>query len=121
MITVPGNLDSTSLNKTTNYFNNYFQTPIVLDQNINDSILSYFEQQTGDLESAKLLVQTVIETAKANREDPLMVLNKFQKLPIGDLNAVLAAYLNTTRVNTSLLGVRKTPPTNPFVARSIII
>lgn len=118
---MPGNLDSTSLTKTTNYFNNYFQTPVAVDQNINDSILSFFEEQTGNKESAKLLVQTVIETAKANREDPITVLNKFQKMPIGELNALLAAYLNTTRVNTSLLGVKKTPLTNPFVERSIIV
>ena len=118
---IPGNLDSTGLNKTTNFFSNYF-TPIgEIDQNINDSILSYFQEQTGDLESAKLLVQTIIETANTNRENPLDVLQRFQKLPKGDLTAILTVYLNNTRVNTSFLGVRNTPPSNIYVTRSVII
>jgi len=121
MIQVPGNLDSTALNKTTNFFTNYFQPSDQINQNINDSILSYFEQQMGDTESARLMVQTIIETAKANRENPLDVLQRFQSLPQGDLNAILTVYLNNTRVNTSFLGVKNTPPTNVYVTRSIII
>ena len=118
---IPGNLDSTSLNKTTNFFTNYFQPSDQIDQNINDSVLSYFEQQMGDAEAAKLMVQTIIETAKTNREEPLSVLQRFQKLPQGDLNGILTVYLNNTRVNTSFLGIKSTPPENSYVTRSIII
>jgi hypothetical protein len=117
---IPSNLNSTGLNKTTNFFNNYFQQPDQLDQNINDSILSYFEQQMEDKESARLMVQTIIETAKANRQSPLDVLSEFQKFPSGELTARLVIYLNGTRVNTSFLGIKSTPKTNPFVQRSII-
>lgn len=117
---IPGNLDSTSLTKTTNFFTNYFQPSQDIDQNINDSILSYFQEQTGDIESAKLLVQTIIETATTNRENPLDVLQRFQKLPNGDLISILTVYLNNTRVNTSFLGVKNTPPSNIYVTRSII-
>ncbi len=118
---IPGNLDSTSLTKTTNFFTNYFNPIGEIDQNINDSILSYFQEQTGDIESAKLLVQTIIETANTNRENPIDVLQRFQKLPIGDLTAILTVYLNNTRVNTSFLGVRNSPPSNIYVTRSIIL
>ena len=118
---IPGNLDSTSLTKTTNFFTNYFNPSPDIDQNINDSILSYFQEQTGDIESAKLLVQTIIETANTNRENPLDVLQRFQKLPKGDLTSILTVYLNNTRVNTSFLGVKNTPPSNIYVTRSVII
>lgn len=116
----PGNLNTNTLTKTTNFFNNYFLQPIELDQNINDSILSYFEQFTGNRESAKLLVQTVIETAKKNRENPLSILEGFQKMQTTELNAVLAIYLNSVRVNTSFLGVKKNPKISPYIERSII-
>lgn len=116
----PTNLNSSGYTKTTGFFNNYFQQPLDISQEINDSILSYFEQQTGNRESAKILVQTVIETAKIQREDPLQILNQFMKLPAGDLNTFLALYLNNSRVNTSFLGVKTQTRTNTFVTRTII-
>jgi hypothetical protein len=116
----PTNIGSSGTNTTTKYFNNYFAGTVDIDQNINDSILSYFEQQTGNIETARLLVLAVIETAKAQREDPIDVLNQFQKMPEGDLNAFMALYLNTSRVNTSFLGIKTSPKSNQYVTRTII-
>lgn len=116
----PTNLNTSGYTKTTAYFNNYFLAPLDISQEVNDSILSYFEQQTGNKESAKILVQTVIETAQLQREDPLQVLNKFMKLPQGDLNVILALYLNNSRVNTSYLGVKTAPQENKYITRTIV-
>lgn len=116
----PGNLGTSGANSTTKFFNNYFVPNIEITQNINDAILSFFEQQTNNIESAKLLLQAVIDTASAQREDPMTVLTTFQKMSTGELNAVLALYLNTSRVNTSFLGVKNTPIVNDYVRRTII-
>lgn len=116
----PTNLNSSGLTKTTNYFNNYFDPSLQIDQNINDAILSYFEQHTDNIESAKLLVQAVIETAQAQRQDPLTVLNSFQSLSTNDLNSALALYLNSSRVNTSYIGIKQRPVSNTYVTRSIV-
>lgn len=116
----PTNLNSSGTNSTTRYFNNYFIPSYTVSQNTNDSILSYFEEQTGNVESANLLAQAVIDTAQSQRADPLEVLAEFQKLPQGQLNTVLALYLNTGRVNTSLLGIKNTPQTSSYVSRTII-
>lgn len=117
----PSNLNNTGTNNTTRYFNNYFTPVFTVSSNTNDAILSFFEQQTGSIESAKLLAQAVIDTAQAQREDPLVILNQFQKLPQGQLNSVLALYLNLSRVNTSLLGIKNVPKTNPLVTRTIVV
>jgi hypothetical protein len=114
------NLNSTGANKTTAYFNNFNTSPTAVSPDVNDAILSYFEQQTGDVASAKLLVQTIIDTAQAQRESPMKVLEQFQKVPIGDLTGTLALYLNSTRVNTSLLGIKTATKTNRFVSRTIL-
>jgi len=114
------NLNSTGSNKTTTYFNNFNTPQTSISPDVNDAILSYFEEQTGNIESAKLLVQTIIDTAQAQRESPIKVLEQFQKVPIGDLTGTLALYLNSTRVNTSLLGVKTSPKTNRFVTRTIL-
>ena len=116
----PSNLNSSGTNSTTRFFNNYFIPSYTVSQNTDDAILSYFEAQTGNVESAKLLAQAVIDTAQSQRADPLEVLSEFQKLPEGQLNTVLALYLNTGRVNTSLLGIKNNPKTSSYVSRTII-
>lgn len=117
----PSNLNSSGTNNTTRFFNNYFVPVYTVSSDTNDAIVSYFEQQTGSLDSAKLLAQTVINTAQAQRQDPLAILNEFQKLPTVQVNAILALYLNSTRVNTSLLGIKNTPKPNQFITRTILV
>jgi hypothetical protein len=107
----PSNLNSSGTTNTTRFFNNYFIPSYTVSSDTNDAIVSYFEQQTGSLESARLLAQTVINT----------ILNEFQKLPTVQVNAILALYLNSTRVNTSLLGIKNTPRPNPYITRTILV
>lgn len=116
----PSNLDSINTNKTTEFFSNFFTPDYSISPNTNDAIVSFFEEQTGNKESAKLLTQTVINAAQAQREDPMAVLDKFRQMPPGELNAILALYLNSTRANTSFLGIKNVPKTNQFVKRSIL-
>ena len=116
----PSNLNTDGLNTTTQFFSNYYTPTYTVSTSTDDAILSWFEQVTGDRESAQLLAQTVINTAQQNREDPLKVLAQFQALPIGMLNNTLALYLNSSRVPTSLLGVVNTPAPNKYVSRTVI-
>ena len=116
----PSNLNTSGTNQTTRYFNNFFTPSFTVSSNVNDAILSYFEEQTGSTESAKLLAQAVIDTAQAQREDPMMVLSQFQQLQNNELSPFLALYLNSSRVNTSFLGIKNQPKTNTYVSRTIL-
>lgn len=116
----PSNLNTTGSNNTTRFFNNFFIPENTVSSNTNDAIVSFFEKQTGNLESAKILSQAVIDTAFAQREDPLLVLDQFQKLTNNELNAFLALYLNTSRVPTSFLGIQSTAKTSPYITRTIL-
>lgn len=111
---------NTTVNATTRYFNNIYNPVIGISQNINDAIYSYFEQYTGNKESAKILTQVVISTAQAQNLDPLQVLKDFQNLSNNELNAYLALFLNLNRVPTSLLGVKLPPVTNAYISRTIL-
>lgn len=115
----PSNLNTTATNQTTRFFNNFFTPDYTVSENTNDAIISYFEAQTENKESASLLAQAVINTAQQQREDPIVVLEQFQKVPQGEIDAVLAMYLNSTRVSTSLLGIKNVPKANKFVTRTI--
>lgn len=117
----PGNLGGSGATATTKFFNNFFTPDYTVSQNVNDAILGYFEEQTGNQTSAALLAQAVINTAQSQREDPMAVLMKFQNLPTEELNAMLTLYLNVSRVNTSLLGIKNQPRTNPLVSRTILV
>jgi len=113
------NVDFTP-SKESAYFNNFFVKTAPISVQANDAIVSYFQEQTGSIEAAKVLVQAVLNTASQQGDDPLKVLDEFRKMPIGELNAFLAMYLNASRVNTSLLGIRQPPQTNKYVARTIL-
>ena len=115
----PSNFNSSGTTKTTRYFNNFFTPTYTVSQNTNDAIVSFFQQQTNNLESAKLLAQAVIDTAQAQRQDPLEVLSEFQKYNTGQLNAILCLYLNTSRVTTSLLGLTNPIRSSQYVTRTI--
>ena len=105
---------------TQQYFNNYFNPKAEISQDINDSILSYFEEQTGNADTAKQLVQAIIDTATAQNIDPLTVLNTFVNLKTNELSPILALYLNSSRANTSYLGVKIQPKQSQYVTRSIV-
>lgn len=105
---------------TQQYFNNYFSPKAEISQDVNDAILSYFEEQTGNADTAKQLVQAIIDTATAQNIDPLAVLNTFINLKTTELSPLLALYLNSSRANTSYLGVKLQPKQSQYVTRSII-
>lgn len=118
--TKPSNLGTQSLDQTNKFFSNYFIPDYTVSIGTNDAILSWFEQVTGDRESAELLAQTVINTAQLNNEDPMKVLDQFMKMPMGDLNNLLALYLNSSRVSTSLLGTVNAPAANQRASRTVL-
>lgn len=106
--------------KTTSYFNNLYTPSKAIATGKYDTIISYFQQRTGNIDTAKIMTQAVIDTAEAQRLDPLEVLNQFKVAPDDELSIVLALYLNSSRINTSLLGYKVTPPINQYTARNII-
>lgn len=116
------NLPVTKLDKdkTTTYFNNLYTPSKSISTGKYDTIISYFQQRTGSIDTAKIMTQAVIDTAEAQRLDPLEVLNQFKVAPTDELSIILALYLNSSRINTSLLGYKVTPPINQYTARNII-
>lgn len=122
-ISTASNLQAPNLsndqNNTPKYFNNFFGIDFSIGA-ANDAITAYFEKYTGNAESGKALAATVIYTAQAQGIDPMSALNDFQKLSPDQLNSYLAAFLNFTRVPTSLIGFKTTPNTSDYITRTIL-
>jgi hypothetical protein len=115
------NLTKVNQDLTTSYFNNFFGPTFNVSQDVNESILSFFEKMTANKESALAMARAVIYTAKAQNLDPMVILQKFAAMPMGQINAYLAMFLNLNRVGTSYLGVSNAPITNKYISRAILL
>ena len=118
---VNGNLPpSTNTNPTTDYFNNFFKTGFTVSQNVDDTVVGYFQTITGDRASGITLASAVIYTATSQGIDPMILIDEFRKLKPNELNAYLTMFLNLNRVGTSLLGLSNSPQTNKYITRAIL-
>ena len=108
-------------NNTNQYFNNFYTIPFNVSAGSNDAIVAFFERYTQNTQTARAMASSVLYTAFAQNLDPLTVLSEFESLPTGQLNTYLAAFLNISRIPTSMLGVNSGTKTSPFVTRTILL
>lgn len=107
-------------NKTTEYFNSFFDAELHTSQNIDDAVIGYFQTITGNKDSGRTLAATVLFTALSQGIDPMTIVDEFRTLAPNELNAYLTVFLNINRANTSLLGLGLTPQTNKYIQRAIL-
>jgi hypothetical protein len=112
---------SKAVNDANKYFNNFYSRPLNVSADTNDAITGFFEQYTSNKAAASNLAAAVLYTAMAQNLNPMSVLSEFEKLPKGQLDNYLVAFLNANRVPTSLLGTKTTTKTSPYVTRSILL
>jgi len=112
-------VDSSRTNPT-KYFNNLYSDVFSVSAGANDAIVAFFEQYTQNKITGQNLASAVLYTAQAQNINPMTILSDFQKMPKGQLNNYLAAFLNATRVPTSAIGIKTSAKTSPFVTRTIL-
>lgn len=124
-ITTATNLQAPNANNPTGdankYFTNLYTVDMSIGPNTNDGLVAFFEKYTGNKIAGQNLAGTVLYTAMAQGLQPMEVLGKFQKLSKGQLDGYLLAFLNSTRSPTSVLGIKTTTKTSPYVARTVIL
>ena len=102
------------------FFNNFFNFPVEVSSNVDAAVVAYFEQIADNKESARALASAVIYTAIKQGIDPMSALDEFKKIPIGELSAYTALFLNFERVGTSFLGLTNRPTQNKYITRAIL-
>ncbi len=120
-ITGPDLSATTATNNAPQYFNNFYAIPFNISANANDAIVAFFEKYAENPQTAKSLAAAVLYTAFSQNINPLSILSEFEKLPKGKVNEYLAAFLNISRVPTSLIGIKTGTRTSPYVARTILM
>lgn len=95
---INGNLPGQTTNNpdTTNYFNNFYNNPTNTSPMINDAVIAYFQNITGNAETGKNLAAAVIFTALQQGIDPMSVVDQLQTLSKKNLANAPAYYPGTT-------------------------
>jgi len=115
------NLPITNIEETLEYFGTIFDAPINVSQNMVDALYAFFISRTENEQTALALVNTVIVTALGSKMNPMAVLDTFKAATTNTkLDVQLAAFLNQTRNNTSILGVKNVPKVNNHISRTIL-
>jgi len=114
------NLPINNIEETLDYFQRIYDDPVTVTQNQVDALYAFFIARTENEQTALALVYTVVVTAFSTRQNPMTMLDRFKKLDSFSLDAQLARFLNSSRNNTSMLGVKNTPTVNSQIARTIL-
>lgn len=111
---------ASALNNAQRYFSNFPAKDFSVGP-ANDVIVAFFETYTSNQVTAKNLASAVLYTAQVQNLNPIAVLEDFQRLPKGQLDSYLVAFLNLTRAPTSSLGIKTKVQTNDYVQRAVIL
>lgn len=115
------NFTSTSGNNSSSkdYINNFYKPTYSISSNTDSAIIAFFENQTNDAESAKILASSVVYTALAQGVDPITIVDQMRNMSIDERNRFTSTFLNFNRVGTSQLGVHLPNRNNRFLQRMI--
>ena len=115
------NLPINDIESTLKHFATIFDSPVSVPQNVVDALYAFFVERTENEETALAFVHTVIATAVGAKINPMVLLDQFKAASTNfKLDTQLATFLNLTRNNTSMLGVKNVPKVNNHISRTIL-
>jgi len=103
---VYSNLPPKDPGKTADYFNNYFKAYRNIDVNLYDAAVALFEKQTKDKDVAQTIATTLIAATLEQEMDFGLLLDKFTKMNIDDINKYMVTVLNLNSKNSSYIGYK---------------
>lgn len=98
---INGNLPGQTTNSpdTTNYFNNFYDNPTNTSPMINDAVVAYFQNITGNADTGRNLAAAVIYTALQQNIDPMSVIDQLNTLSKKNLANAPEFYQGKTNQN----------------------
>ena len=110
---------SSAEQRTLVFFNGYFDESITVDSSVHDTVYSFFLRQTNDPQSANAFTHSLITISNQLDVKPLDLLDQFGNTGLS-VDKTMAALINDTRRNTSLIGLKQPTTATPAVARNIL-
>jgi hypothetical protein len=106
---------------TTDFFNNFFNAPVPVDQNSLDATMGFLSKKGFSKTSAAPIAQQILAIAYYSKKPVWYWLDQLSLLP--DTNAVnlkIMQVLNSTTNGNFYLGVKSTFNTNSYISRLLI-
>ena len=119
-LTATANLNNDSANLTIKNFDQYYNTPIEIDNNSMIYITSFFEKRGFSPDSAETIGLIILSQAKKDNVNPSSVMDEIIKLDNVSISGLVGQILNYNRFNTSILGVYVTPSPADEIQRNIL-
>lgn len=86
-MTTNGNLPASNTvnDKTTQYFNNFFNSSVTTTQNIDDALIGFFQSITGNKDSGRTLAASVLYTVTSQGLDVMSFIDELRTLKTGGI------------------------------------
>ena len=103
------------------FFDKYYQTTVSFPAAQIDATVAFFLKRGFDQDSARSTAIVLLNQSRIDSVDIFQILDTMSGLTDVQLSQVVAQILNAYRENTSLLGIRVAPASNPYEARNILM
>jgi|TARA_R110000868_G_scaffold359023_1_gene620800 hypothetical protein len=110
-----------SLDKTVQIFDSFYQFDVVISANEYEIINSYFKGVTGSNDIARNFSAFLFRISFLTGEPVLTLLSYIKGKSKLEVNALMAYFLNGIKSKTTLYGVGTVPKSNEPVQRNIVI
>jgi hypothetical protein len=115
------NISKNTNNKTTQYFDTYYTTPINLSDNDLNSVVSFFERRGFEKTAAIAVANVLLQQAKLENIKIYKLIDTLKSYDSGNkLSSVVAEILNYNRKRTSVIGYKTTRQKKTLESRNII-
>lgn len=117
---IPIEKKSDSANLTKQYFDEYFDKPIQIDNNALILFRAFFEKRGFDNASAETISAVINVQAKQDNLNPMVILDTLSGLDNVEINGLVTQILNYNRFKSSSLGIYVAPTNSDEAHRNIL-
>jgi len=111
---------ASSSDQTVQAFDQYYQTPIALNNNDLVAMTGFFEKRGFGVDSAESTALVILQQAKKDGFSAMQVMDTLSGLNPVEISALVAEILNYNRFKTSSLGTSQNYAPSSEVTRNII-
>ena len=116
----PENNNPSSSNSTVQYFNDFYNMPVEIDNNSLLQMQAFFEKRGFDKTAAEFTAGVILSQAKFDNFNPNQILDTLEGLTDVQMGGLVAEVLNYNRFKTSALGIYQGPSISDEIQRNII-
>ena len=117
---VPKSTSASSSDQTVQVFDQYYQTPVALNNNELVTMTGFFEKRGFDAVAAEATALVILQQAKKDGFNAMQVMDTLSGLTPVEISSLVAEILNYNRFKTSSLGTAQHYAPSEEITRNIL-